>query len=262
MQVMPYMYEELALPGSVSHVEANIEAGCRLLADNIRTAGRRGRHQRVLLGQHGRQRPLPATGRSSAATFAPTWLPTCATAQDSRDERGRGGAASPRRPARPTSTRRAAPAWSTSARGRDGAQRGHRPRPGQASRPRRSRWCARARPRKSDGARASRGSPGIQAAKRTSEWIPLCHPLPLDALEIDFALEASPPAIAIEARARTTARTGVEMEALVAVSAAALAIYDMCKSIDRGMVVGAIRLVRKTGRQERHLPALRRVNSP
>jgi len=88
---------------------------------------------------------------------------------------------------------------------------------------------------------------GIQAAKRTSEWIPLCHPLPLDALEIDFALEPSPPAIAIEARARTTARTGVEMEALVAVSAAALAIYDMCKSIDRGMVVGAIRLVQKTG---------------
>jgi cyclic pyranopterin phosphate synthase len=88
---------------------------------------------------------------------------------------------------------------------------------------------------------------GIQAAKRTSEWIPLCHPLPLDALEIDFALEAQPPSIAIEARARTTARTGVEMEALVAVSAAALAIYDMCKSIDRGMVVGAIRLVQKTG---------------
>jgi len=88
---------------------------------------------------------------------------------------------------------------------------------------------------------------GIQAAKRTSEWIPLCHPLPLDALEIDFAPESTPPAIAIEARARTTAKTGVEMEALVAVSAAALAIYDMCKSIDRGMVIGALRLVRKAG---------------
>jgi cyclic pyranopterin phosphate synthase len=87
----------------------------------------------------------------------------------------------------------------------------------------------------------------IQAAKRTAEWIPLCHPLPLDALEIDFAPEAEPPAIAIEARARTTAKTGVEMEALVAVSAAALAIYDMCKSIDRGMVIGALRLVRKSG---------------
>ncbi|MFI5316499.1 MAG: cyclic pyranopterin monophosphate synthase MoaC [Myxococcota bacterium] len=87
----------------------------------------------------------------------------------------------------------------------------------------------------------------IQAAKRTSEWIPLCHPLPLDALEVDFIPESSPPAIRIEARARTTAKTGVEMEALVAVSAAALAIYDMCKSIDRGMQIGAIRLVRKSG---------------
>ena len=88
---------------------------------------------------------------------------------------------------------------------------------------------------------------GIQAAKRTSEWIPLCHPLPLDALELEFALETAPPAIAIEARARTTAKTGVEMEALVAVSAAALAIYDMCKSVDRGMVIGGVRLVRKSG---------------
>jgi cyclic pyranopterin phosphate synthase len=87
----------------------------------------------------------------------------------------------------------------------------------------------------------------IQAAKRTSEWIPLCHTLPLDALEVDFVPESSPPAIEIEARARTTAKTGVEMEALVAVSAAALAIYDMCKSIDRAMVIGAIRLVRKSG---------------
>jgi len=88
---------------------------------------------------------------------------------------------------------------------------------------------------------------GIQAAKRTSEWIPLCHPLPLDALEIEFALEPAPPAIAIEARARTTAKTGVEMEALVAVSAAALAIYDMCKAVDRGMVIGGVRLLRKSG---------------
>ena len=87
----------------------------------------------------------------------------------------------------------------------------------------------------------------IQAAKRTSEWIPLCHPLPLDALEVDFAFESAPPAIRIESRARTTAKTGVEMEALVAVSAAALAIYDMCKSIDRAMVIGAIRLIRKSG---------------
>ncbi|HXZ86310.1 MAG TPA: cyclic pyranopterin monophosphate synthase MoaC, partial [Myxococcota bacterium] len=87
----------------------------------------------------------------------------------------------------------------------------------------------------------------IQAAKRTAEWIPLCHPLPLDALEVDFATSEEPPAIEIEARARTTAKTGVEMEALVAVSAAALAIYDMLKSLDRSMVIGALRLVRKSG---------------
>jgi len=87
----------------------------------------------------------------------------------------------------------------------------------------------------------------IQAAKRTSEWIPLCHALPLDALEVDFRTESDPPRIEIEARARTTAKTGVEMEALVAVSAAALTIYDMCKSVDRGMVIGEVRLVRKSG---------------
>jgi cyclic pyranopterin phosphate synthase len=87
----------------------------------------------------------------------------------------------------------------------------------------------------------------IQAAKRTSEWIPLCHPLPLDALEVELRAEPEPPRIEIEARARTTAKTGVEMEALVAVSAAALTIYDMCKSVDRGMVIGDVRLVRKSG---------------
>jgi cyclic pyranopterin phosphate synthase len=87
----------------------------------------------------------------------------------------------------------------------------------------------------------------IQAAKRTADWIPLCHPLPLDALEVDFTPEPKRPAIAIEARVRTRARTGVEMEALVAVSAAALVIYDMCKSIDRAMVIGDVRLVRKSG---------------
>ena len=87
----------------------------------------------------------------------------------------------------------------------------------------------------------------IQAAKRTSDWIPLCHPLPLDALEVDFDAVEAPPAIQIEARARTTAKTGVEMEALVAVSAAALAIYDMLKSVDRALVIGDVRLVRKSG---------------
>jgi cyclic pyranopterin phosphate synthase len=88
---------------------------------------------------------------------------------------------------------------------------------------------------------------GIQAAKRTADWIPLCHPLPLDALEVHFTPEPAAPAIAIEARVRTSARTGVEMEALVAVSAAGLALYDMCKSIDRAMTLGDVRLVRKSG---------------
>ncbi len=88
---------------------------------------------------------------------------------------------------------------------------------------------------------------GIQAAKRTSEWIPLAHPLPLDAVEIGFEPDEKLPAIEIEARVRTRARTGVEMEALVAVSAAALTVYDMCKSIDRGMTIEAVRLVRKSG---------------
>jgi len=87
----------------------------------------------------------------------------------------------------------------------------------------------------------------IQAAKRTSDWIPLCHPLALDALEVAFTPDAAGPAISIEARVRTRARTGVEMEAMVAVSAAALTIYDMCKSIDRAMVIGDVCLVRKSG---------------
>jgi cyclic pyranopterin phosphate synthase len=87
----------------------------------------------------------------------------------------------------------------------------------------------------------------IQAAKRTSDWIPLCHPLALDALEVDFTPDPTGPAISIEARVRTSARTGVEMEAMVAVSAAALTIYDMCKSIDRAVVIGDVRLARKSG---------------
>jgi cyclic pyranopterin phosphate synthase len=88
---------------------------------------------------------------------------------------------------------------------------------------------------------------GIQAAKRTPEWIPLAHPLPLDSVEVDFRTDPSRPSVEIEARVRATARTGVEMEALVAVSGAALTIYDMCKSIDRAIVVEEIHLVRKSG---------------
>jgi cyclic pyranopterin phosphate synthase len=88
---------------------------------------------------------------------------------------------------------------------------------------------------------------GIQAAKRTGEWIPLAHPLALESVEIAFEPQLDGPAIEIEARVRVTAKTGAEMEALVAVSAAALTIYDMCKSIDRGIRIDAVRLVRKSG---------------
>jgi cyclic pyranopterin phosphate synthase len=86
---------------------------------------------------------------------------------------------------------------------------------------------------------------GVMAAKKTSEIVPLCHPLPLDAVEMAIGFE--PEAVVIEAVVRATARTGVEMEALVAVSAAALAIYDMAKSIDPGMTITAVQLEEKTG---------------
>lgn len=85
---------------------------------------------------------------------------------------------------------------------------------------------------------------GIQAAKRTSELIPLCHPLPLHSVDIRFALENE--GVRIDATTETTGKTGVEMEALTAVSAAALTIYDMCKSMDKTMVIEAIHLVSKT----------------
>ena len=85
---------------------------------------------------------------------------------------------------------------------------------------------------------------GIQAAKRTSELIPLCHPLSLDVVEVGFALESD--RIGIRAVAAITARTGIEMEALTAVSVAALTLYDMCKAVDKSMVIEGIRLVEKT----------------
>jgi cyclic pyranopterin monophosphate synthase len=87
---------------------------------------------------------------------------------------------------------------------------------------------------------------GILAAKRTGELIPLCHPLGLDAVAIGFEVEA-PDAVRIEAAVRVHGRTGVEMEALVAVSIAALTIYDMCKAVDREMTIEAVRLDEKTG---------------
>ena len=88
---------------------------------------------------------------------------------------------------------------------------------------------------------------GILAAKRTSELIPLCHGLPLTSVEVRFELEEEVPCLTITARARTEARTGVEMEAMTAVAVAALTAYDMCKAVDRGMVIAGIKLTYKSG---------------
>lgn len=88
---------------------------------------------------------------------------------------------------------------------------------------------------------------GIMGAKKTSELIPLCHPLPLDKVDVELELEEAESRISVTATARTTARTGVEMEALTAVTVAALTLYDMCKSVDRGMRIEAVRLVEKRG---------------
>jgi cyclic pyranopterin phosphate synthase len=92
---------------------------------------------------------------------------------------------------------------------------------------------------------------GIMAAKRTDELIPLCHSLPLDAVEIAFEFPDQQ-TIAITATARVTARTGVEMEALVAASIAALTIYDMCKGVDREMQIEQVRLEEKSGGRSGH----------
>lgn len=83
----------------------------------------------------------------------------------------------------------------------------------------------------------------IQAAKRTDELIPLCHSLPLDGVDVEFSLKKNE--VCIRASARTTAKTGVEMEALTAVSVAALTIYDMCKAVDKTMVIHDVRLISK-----------------
>ncbi len=88
---------------------------------------------------------------------------------------------------------------------------------------------------------------GIMAAKRTSELIPLCHPLSLSSVAVDLVASDDGAAIEIEARARTTGPTGVEMEALTAACVAALTLYDMCKAVDRGMRIEAMRVVQKSG---------------
>ena len=88
---------------------------------------------------------------------------------------------------------------------------------------------------------------GIMGAKRTPELIPLCHPLPLSSVEVELVCCAEPPSVEITATCRLRGQTGVEMEALCAVSTAALTIYDMCKAVDRGMRITDIRLRHKAG---------------
>jgi len=88
---------------------------------------------------------------------------------------------------------------------------------------------------------------GIMAAKKTAEIIPLCHPLNITSVTVDFEPISDPPAIEITATAKIASQTGVEMEALTAVAAAALTVYDMCKAADKGMVLTDIRLMKKTG---------------
>jgi cyclic pyranopterin phosphate synthase len=92
---------------------------------------------------------------------------------------------------------------------------------------------------------------GIMAAKRTAELVPLCHSVPLDAVEISFSFPG-PCQVAVEASVRARGRTGVEMEAMVAVAAATLTVYDMCKSVDRGMTIESIQLEEKSGGRSGH----------
>jgi cyclic pyranopterin phosphate synthase len=95
----------------------------------------------------------------------------------------------------------------------------------------------------------------IQAAKRTADLVPLCHPLPLTRVAVEFALDeadASAPAVAIEVTAETLGRTGVEMEALTAAAVGLLTIYDMCKAADRGMRIEGLRLLEKSGGKSGH----------
>jgi cyclic pyranopterin phosphate synthase len=88
---------------------------------------------------------------------------------------------------------------------------------------------------------------GIMAAKRTAEWIPLCHPIALTHLDVQLELDEAESCVRISATARTIGQTGVEMEALTAVSAAALTLYDMAKAVDRGMTITGLRLLEKRG---------------
>jgi cyclic pyranopterin phosphate synthase len=96
---------------------------------------------------------------------------------------------------------------------------------------------------------------GIMASKRTADLIPLCHPIALTKVTVDFTLDEANNAIDCSAMAETVGRTGVEMEALTAASVALLTIYDMCKAVDRGMVIESVRLVEKLGGKSGHWQA-------
>jgi cyclic pyranopterin phosphate synthase len=96
---------------------------------------------------------------------------------------------------------------------------------------------------------------GIQAAKRTHELIPLCHPLPLSQVEVELAIDARLPGVTVRARVKVAGKTGVEMEALTAVSIACLTVYDMIKAVERGMRIEGIRLVEKRGGRSGHYRA-------
>jgi cyclic pyranopterin phosphate synthase len=91
---------------------------------------------------------------------------------------------------------------------------------------------------------------GIQAAKRTAELIPLCHPLPLSFVDVEVAIDPSEGLVTLTAEARTSAQTGVEMEAMTAVSVAALTVYDMVKGVERGVAIESVELLEKTGGKE------------
>lgn len=97
---------------------------------------------------------------------------------------------------------------------------------------------------------------GIQAAKKTADLIPLCHPLALTKVQVDFELDEARHAVEIRSYCRLAGRTGVEMEALTAASVAALTIYDMCKAVDPAMVIGPTMLVEKTGGKRGHWQAV------
>ena len=88
---------------------------------------------------------------------------------------------------------------------------------------------------------------GVMGAKKTSDLVPLCHPLPITGVDLSFELDREASAVEIEASARVVGKTGVEMEALAAVAVAALTVYDMCKAVDKDMVIDGIRLVHKVG---------------